>query len=104
MKHPDWTMIDMTDNDPIFDEQFALEIKEGLSSLRDPHLEFYETIKHRLPPDIRKLVLRKIVRSNYDVYHFFCELVAVDIGNDAAEEIFSGKRKQAGAPPGDGAV
>jgi len=94
----------MTDNDPIFEEQFALEIKQGLSSLRDPHLEFYETIKHRLPPDIRKLILRRIVSSNYDVWRLFVELVAADIGSEAPEEIFSGQRKQAGTPPGDGAV
>jgi hypothetical protein len=54
MKPPECTTVDMTDNDPIFDEQFALEIKQGLSSLRDPDLEFYETIKQRLPPPRHK--------------------------------------------------
>jgi hypothetical protein len=56
------------------------------------------------PPDIRKLILRRIVSSNYDVWRLFVELVAADIGSEAAEEIFSGKRKQAGTPPDDGAV
>jgi len=83
----------MTDDEAIFDEQFAREVKEKISSIDGEYQKFFASIKGRLPISVQKLVLRRIARSNFEVYNFFFELIAADIGAEAAEKIFSGDRE-----------
>lgn len=78
----------MGDDGVIFNEELAKDLKEGLSHIDKEYQEFFGKIKDRLPPDIRKLVFKKITRSNFEVYNFMFELVSAELGADEAERLF----------------
>ena len=78
----------MGDDGVIFNEDLAKDLKEGLSHIDKEYQKFFGIIKDRLPPDIRKLVFKKITRSNFEVYNFMFELVSAELGADEAERLF----------------
>lgn len=81
----------MGDDGVIFNEDLAKDLKEGLSHIDKEYQEFFGKIKDRLPPDIRKLVFKKITRSNFEVYNFMFELVSAELGADEAERLFKAR-------------
>lgn len=76
-------------NDTQFTIEKSLQIKKFLSEIEKKYGDLSMYMEKNFDKSICKLVKKRMLRSNFETYSLFYELVQADIGKEEADKIFN---------------
>ncbi|MEQ8434668.1 MAG: hypothetical protein RIA71_10540 [Oceanicaulis sp.] len=79
----------MNDDDKLLaDEALALRFKSLMDEIENNNLKVCRELEKEISPDIARLVRRRVMHTNFDLYAFIHEIFKSELGADRANKIF----------------
>jgi hypothetical protein len=76
------------EDEPIADDILAHRFKSLMDEIENNNLKVCRELEKNFSPDIARLVRRRVMHNNFDLYTFIHEIFKSELGADRANKIF----------------